>query len=109
MRNSYSADFKSWMAFLAINGEEALEIFRGNPKGIVFILLDLVMPKMDGGETFRELKKIDPDVRVIMSSGQSDRDISSRFAGKGLAGFIQKPYSMKELIEKTREVFTGDE
>ena len=61
------------------------------------VLLDLTMPHMDGEETFRELRLINPEVRVVMSSGYTEQDITSRFAGKGLVGFVQKPYSLAEL------------
>ena len=49
------------------------------------------MPHMDGEETFRELRRLDPGVRVVMSSGYTEQDVTSRFAGKGLVGFLQKP------------------
>jgi FixJ family two-component response regulator len=59
---------------------------------------------MGGEETFRELKTIRPDVRVILSSGYNEVEAVRRFTGKGLAGFIQKPYSAIALAEKVRSV-----
>jgi CheY-like chemotaxis protein len=79
------------------DGKEAVEIYRSRGSEIAFVLLDLTMPRMNGEEAFRELRRIDPDVRVILSSGYSEREISARFAGKGLTGFIQKPYQMASL------------
>ena len=67
------------------------------------VLLDLTMPRMDGEETFRELRRIRPDVRVIISSGYNEQESTNRFAGKGLAGFIQKPYGVRPLVEKIRQ------
>jgi len=64
---------------------------------ICFVLLDLTMPHMDGEQCFRELRLLDPTVRVIMSSGYNEQDVTQRFVGKGLAGFIQKPYRLSEL------------
>jgi FixJ family two-component response regulator len=61
------------------------------------------MPHMDGEQCFRELRMSNPDVKVIMSSGFSEVEVTQKFVGKGLAGFIQKPYklsALKEAIQK---------
>ena len=55
------------------------------------------MPHMDGEETLRELRALEPKVRVVMSSGYDEQDLSSRLAGKGLVGFVQKPFSLAQL------------
>jgi YesN/AraC family two-component response regulator len=57
------------------------------------------MPHLDGEQTFRELKKIRPDVKVIMSSGYNEQEVTQKFVGKGLAGFIQKPYKLTTIQE----------
>jgi CheY-like chemotaxis protein len=67
------------------------------------VLLDMTMPRMDGGSCLAELRQIDPSVPVIMSSGFNEQDIVSRLAGEGPAGFIQKPYTSGELLPKIRE------
>ena len=72
------------------------------------MLLDLTMPHLDGEARFRELRRIRADVRVILSSGYNEQELIERFAGKGLAGFIQKPYRPAQLADKLREVL-GDE
>ena len=59
---------------MAANGQEALEIYRQKGKNIEAVLLDLTMPEMDGEETFRELKKIDENVKVIVASGYSTQE-----------------------------------
>ena len=82
---------------LAADGREALEIYRARAREISCVLLDLTMPNLDGEETFRELRKIDPSTRVIMSSGYNQQDVVTRFVGRGLAGFVQKPYTIPEL------------
>jgi len=82
----------------AADGREAVQIFRENP-GFDLVILDLTMPHMDGEECYRELRRIDPGVRVIMSSGYNEQEITQRFAGKGLCGFIQKPYKLSQLRE----------
>jgi DNA-binding NarL/FixJ family response regulator len=59
---------------------------------------------MDGEETFRELRALDPEVRVVMSSGYTEQDVTSRFAGKGPVGFLQKPYTLALIEERLRAV-----
>ena len=96
-----------WMGFdvlMAGDGREALEVFRDHADEIDCILLDLTMPRMDGEQAFRELRRIRSDVRVIMSSGYNEQEVTQRFAGKGLTGFIQKPFQLAGLAEKLREV-----
>ncbi|WP_224982984.1 CHASE domain-containing protein [Geomonas agri] len=86
----------------AANGETALALYRENPD-VKAVLLDLTMPGMDGEEVFRQLQQLDPKVQVIMSSGFSEQDVVQKFDGKGLAGFIQKPYTLNVLREVTRK------
>ena len=88
----------------AEDGRAALEVFRSRVDEIVAVLLDLTMPHLDGEETFRELRRIRPDVRVILCSGYNEQETTNRFAGKGLAGFIQKPYGVRPRGEKMRQV-----
>ena len=91
----------------AADGEEGLAKFRQNPDTSL-VLLDLTMPRMSGDEVFRELRKIKPTVRVLLSSGYNEQDTTSRFAGKGLAGFIQKPYGAEQLVEAVRQVLQSE-
>ena len=93
-REGYAVD-------VAYDGEEALEKARLNRYDL--ICLDITMPRMDGEETFREMRRIKDDVPVILSSGFSEQEITQRFAGKGLAGFIQKPYRSADLNAKLRK------
>ncbi len=86
------------------DGREALDIFRKRHKEIDCVILDLTMPHMDGEETFREMRRVQNDVRVVISSGYNRQDVTRRFIGKGLAGFIQKPYRLSELTAKLKEV-----
>jgi CheY-like chemotaxis protein len=87
---------------LAENGAEACELLRALANKISLVLLDLTMPGMDGEETLRELKMIRPDIRVLLSSGYNEVEVIQRFTGKGLSGFIQKPYTSAALVEKIR-------
>ncbi|HWD98560.1 MAG TPA: response regulator, partial [Bryobacteraceae bacterium] len=88
----------------AENGREALNIYRGLAENISMVLLDMTMPVMGGEEALRNLKTINPGVRVLLSSGFNEVEAIRRFTGKGLAGFIQKPYTAAALAEKVRAV-----
>ncbi len=91
-----------FQVLLAADGRAALEMYALHRDEIVLVILDLTMPRMSGEEAFREMRQIDPKVRVLMSSGYAENDILSRFAGKGAAGFIQKPYTLAMLRERVR-------
>jgi len=84
-------------ALLASNGREGVDVYRVRQGEVRCVLLDLTMPEMDGEETFAALREVDPEVRVILSSGYNQLEVVQRFAGRGLAGFIQKPYRLSDL------------
>jgi len=87
----------------ARDGLEALGIFRETP-GIAFVILDLTMPRMDGAQCFRDLRLLDPTVKVIMSSGYNEQEVAQRFVGQRLSGFIQKPYRLSVLRDVIKRV-----
>lgn len=91
----------------AENGREAIKLFKENQAAIVGVLLDLTMPHKDGAEVFREICKLNPKIKVILSSGYNEQDATQQFIGKGLAGFIQKPYVSAELVKKIKEIMTA--
>jgi len=88
----------------ADDGRQAVEIFREKSEEIDCVILDLTMPHLDGNQAFIEINKIRSDVKVILSSGYNEHDATQRFADAGLAGFIQKPYSIDNLSDKMKEV-----
>ncbi len=89
------------------DGIEALEIMREHGHEIGCVILDLTMPRLDGEATFRKLKALHPNSRVILSSGYMEREATERFSTLGLAGFLQKPYSLAELRLKLSEALGG--
>lgn len=93
---------------LASNGEEAIKVYLENKEQIAMVLLDMTMPIMDGEETFRELRRINPNVKVLLSSGYNEKDILERFIGKGLTGFIQKPFVLSSLLETIKSIINKD-
>ncbi len=93
---------------LARHGREAIEKYLENPDSITCVLLDLTMPHMDGESAFREFRHINSSLPVVLSSGYNEQEIKSRFAGKGLAGFIQKPYKLNVLSDILKKVLNGN-
>ncbi|MBI5091783.1 MAG: PAS domain S-box protein [Candidatus Hydrogenedentes bacterium] len=94
----------------ALDGLAGVAVYREYQQEIVAIILDLTMPILSGAETYREIIKINPAARIILSSGYNEQDATRPFAGTQLAGFIQKPYSPSSLIRKLREILidTGE-
>jgi PAS domain S-box-containing protein len=92
---------------VAADGREALERYRECAGMICAVLLDLTMPHMNGVEAFRELRRLDPQCRVILTSGYNEQEAIQDFAGKGLAGFVQKPFLRRDLMRALRKVLEG--
>ena len=90
----------------AHDGIRALEVYREHRARIRAVLLDLTMPRMNGEETLRELRRIDAEVKVVISSGYEERDATQRLSGEDLA-FIQKPYPVADLLTKIRAVLAS--
>jgi len=93
-----------YTVLLAEDGECGLDVFLRNADRIQCLVLDATMPVMSGEETLLRLKALRTDVPVILSSGFSEAEMVRRFDGKGLAGFIQKPYRVSTLLQKIKEV-----
>ncbi|MBT3219914.1 MAG: response regulator, partial [Proteobacteria bacterium] len=91
----------------ATDGRAALELFRGKFKNIDAVLLDLTMPHLDGVATFREMRRIRADIPVVLTSGYNEQDATNRFAGRGLAGFVKKPYDMNDLLDAVAKAIKG--
>ena len=85
---------------VAADGSAALEVLREHAREIVCVLMDLTMPGLDGRETLRELRRIQPDIRVLLMSGYNEQEATSSFVGRGAAGFIQKPFAIKDLEQR---------
>ncbi|AOS43508.1 Blue-light-activated protein [Lacunisphaera limnophila] len=88
----------------AVDGRDGMEKFRAEPGRFTLVLLDLTMPHLDGEETFRQMRILNPGVRVILTSGFNQQEAVNRFIGKGLAGFIQKPFELASLVQVIRSV-----
>ena len=89
----------------ASDGREGVEMFSENCDRISAVLLDMTMPRMNGEEAFRELRRLRGDIKVILISGYNEQEATHHFAGRGLAGFLQKPFKLEDLKTKVRAVF----
>lgn len=88
----------------ADSGEKALKIYQQQGKDIDLILMDLNMPGMGGSKCLQLLLEQDPKVRILISSGYSANGQAGKALESGASGFIGKPYQLKELIRKVREL-----
>jgi len=101
-----------YKVLIARSGKEAIEIFgkahrakrSTTPSAPDLVILDMIMPHMGGGETFDRLKEIDPGIKVLLSSGYSINGQATEILERGCNGFIQKPFDIKKLSLKIREV-----
>ncbi|MCP3684993.1 MAG: response regulator, partial [bacterium] len=82
---------------LAKDGKEAVKIYKQKKDEIDLVLLDMIMPKMDGKETNLALRKTNPDVRILLASGYSQNGSATEILNEGAIGFIQKPFRADEL------------
>jgi PAS domain S-box-containing protein len=92
---------------MAKGGVEALKIYRMNQHRVHLVILDMIMPDMGGSETFEKLKGINPEVRVILSSGYSLEDQALEIMERGCDGFIQKPFNINDLSKHLRLILEG--
>ncbi len=88
----------------ADNGQAGLEAFKENRSEIKAVLMDLAMPVLSGDEAFLQMREVDSDVKVLLSSGCASDPRIEKLLTKGLKGFIPKPFSIADLSEKIKEV-----
>jgi two-component system cell cycle sensor histidine kinase/response regulator CckA len=87
----------------ATNGSEACRLYREQKDRIQLVILDFLMPGMNGEETFHELKKIDPNIRVLLASGLNQEGRPQELMNQGVQGFIRKPFMIQDLSDAVRD------
>ncbi len=97
-------DKLGYKVFTARDGKEAIEVFRKHKEEIDAIVLDMIMPKMSGGEAFDRIKEIKPEIKVLLSSGYSINGQASEILSRGCNGFIQKPFNLQNLSKSLRTI-----
>ncbi|MEW6778126.1 MAG: PAS domain S-box protein [Bdellovibrionota bacterium] len=91
----------------AHDGREALSVFRNKAPDIHCVLLDMMMGDMNGDEVFRTLRSIRADIKVVLTSGYDEQEMTAQFVGRGLAGFVRKPYGAPVLLAKIAKALEG--
>jgi two-component system cell cycle sensor histidine kinase/response regulator CckA len=89
---------------LSKSGKEAVEVYRQHKDAIDLVIVDMIMPGMGGGEAYDRMKEVDPDLKVLLSTGYSIDGEAKEILERGCDGFIQKPFTMEDLSAKIREV-----
>jgi two-component system cell cycle sensor histidine kinase/response regulator CckA len=82
---------------LASSGAAAVDLFQEHRERIDLVILDLIMPFMDGAETFRRLKAVDSEVRIMIASGYIKDDMKEQLDAAGAAGFLSKPFDFEKF------------
>jgi DNA-binding NtrC family response regulator len=100
--HSQMLDAKGYSVATCQDGEEGVNYYKQNYNSIDLVLLDMIMPNMGGYECFKKLKEINPNVKVIISSGYNDENEVKEMIEQG-AGYIQKPVKMDDLAKKVEE------
>ena len=90
--------------FCVENGEDAVAYYRKHKGDVDLVIVDMIMPVMNGWSCFTALKAIDPDVKVIIATGYGVQDLSDKFRDEGALGFVEKPFEADKLA---RAVFMG--
>jgi CheY-like chemotaxis protein len=87
----------------AASGGEGIEIIKNNPSAVDLVILDMLMPGLSGSEVFIELRKINPEVKVLLVSGFSSEEAVAAVLEGGGKGFLQKPFTIDELSARVKE------
>ena len=93
-----------YSVLLAENGLDAVEIYESNPSEIDLVVLDMIMPKAGGHQTFLRLKAIDPQVKVLLSSGFVSENEVADLLEQGACGFLPKPHRLPVVLKEIRRV-----
>ena len=97
-----------YKVFSASSGREAIAVYRENKDDVQLVILDMVMPDMGGGAVYDSLKEINPDVRVLLSSGYGLRGQAQEILDRGCNDFIQKPFNLIRMSQKIRRILDLD-
>jgi two-component system cell cycle sensor histidine kinase/response regulator CckA len=101
-------ELRGYSVMSAEDGVAGVEIFQANINAIALVIMDLTMPKLSGEETLRQLRALRPGVPVILSSGYSQVEATRKFVGRGLASFLQKPFTLQQLVSAVESALEPD-
>ena len=93
----------------AVDGLDALQIYQRQKNQIDLIILDMTMPKMDGAETFKKLRRMDPNIHIAISSGYAESEVNTHFPEQRPCAFIPKPYTLDVLRQRLQMLFDPEQ
>ncbi len=93
-----------YSVLLAENGIDAVEIYRSNPNEIDLVLLDMIMPKQGGHQTFYKIKAMDPNACILLSSGYVSEEEVADLLQQGAKGFLPKPHRIADMAKEIRRI-----
>ena len=96
-----------YILLIANNGQAALDLFNEHKESIDLVILDMVMPDMDGEAVFKEMRQVQPDVKVLFASGYYVMEETGNLLREGGSDFLQKPFNMNQLSTKIRKILEG--
>jgi CheY-like chemotaxis protein len=88
------------------DGSQAVDAFRAEPDRFALVLMDLTMPRMSGDQAFTEIRRVRPDLGILLMSGYNELEATSRFTGQGMAHFIQKPFEFEQLSKAVQSMLS---
>ena len=93
-----------YSVLIARSGQEAVDVYKNRPDDVDLVLLDMIMPGMEAGDTYDKLKSINPAIKVLLSSGYGLDQKAGDIIDRGCNGFIQKPFNMQILEDKIGQI-----
>ena len=97
-------DHLGYRVIIAEDGNKAVEIYQQRYKEIDMVVLDMIMPGISGLETYNRLKNINPKIKVLLSSGYSEKGQASEIIARDKQDFIQKPFDLAHLSQKVTNI-----
>jgi two-component system cell cycle sensor histidine kinase/response regulator CckA len=91
----------------AEDGAQGIEEYSKRPRGVNLVILDMAMPRMNGSDAYKALKLMNPEVKVIVSSGYSEEGRAAELMADGAKGFLRKPYASDAVLSMVRGVLDG--
>jgi CheY-like chemotaxis protein len=106
LRTAVQSELESsgYKVYIAVDGQEAVEIYKEHQNEIILVLTDMGLPKQTGVDVFQQIREINPGIKIVLASGFISLDQKSELLKAGANGFIQKPYMLTEVLQKIREV-----
>jgi len=100
---------EGYRVLTATDGIEAVDLYRNEKENVSLVLSDMGLPSMGGWEVLRQLKAINPEVKVILSSGFMDSKVRQDMIQSGARDFIQKPYTPEKVLQQIRDSILPDD